>query len=101
MAEAKPVEDQKSIVRDELEREAAEAKDVAQKQTGGAAGAGGGAAVSGTTDPNAVAPGADQLAFWLLAGSMALLAVVAGYLVWRAYINRKRAAAFEAQAEAV
>ncbi len=97
MAEAKPVEDQKPIVRDELEREAAEAKDVATKQTGGAAGAGGTAGAGTVVD----AGQADQLAGWVLAGGLGLLVLVAGYLVWRAYINRKRAAAFEAQAEAI
>lgn len=42
---------------------------------------------------------ADQLANWLLAGTVVAAAVIVAVLIWRAHVNRQRAAAYTAVAQ--
>lgn len=89
-------------VKDKLEIEGQKADKLAKKQGTGAAGSGAGAGAGTVTDP-AQAPlpdaaQADQVAGWLIGGAIAILAVLAVYLVWRAYVNRQRATAYKAEA---
>lgn len=73
-----------------LEREAKAAKSKATKQVGGAATGGGGAVVA----PEA----ADQMAGWALGGVIVVVAVIAGFFIVRAIINKNRAEAYAREA---
>lgn len=79
------------VTKGRLESEAKAAKDKAGKQTGGGAATGGGGGVVAVDQ-------ADQFASWALLGFVAVVVVVAGVLIWRAHINRTRAAAYAAEA---
>lgn len=81
----------KTVAR-KLDVEAEAARKTATKQvgTGGAVGGGGALAT-----PEA----ADQIAGAALAGFVVIVAIVAGVLIWRAHINKQRAAAYEAEAK--
>lgn len=82
-----------AVTKSTLEREAHAAEKKADKQvaSGGVAG-GGGLAGAPLTD------NADQIASWVLGGCLFAIVLVGGFLVWRAHINRERAAAYAAEA---
>ena len=74
-----------------VEREAAAARSTSAKQAGGTGAVGVGSALAG---PEAT----DQLAAGSLLVVIAIVAVIAGVLIWRANVNRVRAEAYEAEA---
>ncbi|WP_024589120.1 hypothetical protein [Aliihoeflea sp. 2WW] len=80
------------VVKGKLEDEAADAK---HKQTQQTTGAGGTGAASGTGATFYPATG-DALAGWLLTGAIAAGVLLTAYLVFRAIINKRRAAASRA-----
>lgn len=82
-----------AVVKKSLDREAATAKETAKKQTGSAVATGGSGAVATQAPDNA-----DQMAATSLTIFIVLAALVAGFLIWRAYVNRQRAAAYAQEA---
>lgn len=85
----------------QLNAEAEAAKKKAGQQTAGAGGAaaGSGAAAVAPSDATLDAViGNDQVAAWILAGVVFAGVAMAIWLVWRAHVNRTRAAAFVAEA---
>lgn len=89
---------EKPAVQQKLEEEAKAADRKAKAQGTGAAGSGAGAGGGTQVAPEQVAPVADQLAGWMLTGAIVALLLVGAFLAWRAYINRKRAKAYEKEA---
>ena len=87
-------------VRTELAREKVAADNKANNQTAGA-GTSGTATTAGGGDVIINPDHADQIAGWLLGGLLAAGALVTAYLIIRAIINKRRAAAYAAEAEAV
>lgn len=76
--------------------EAGAAQKTANRDTTVASGAGAGGTVAGTqVDPAQ----ADQVASWLLGGLLLAGVIVAAVLLWRAHVNRQRAAAYTAVAQ--
>lgn len=86
MAQAPP-----TVTKGRLETESDAAAKKAGKQAGGGAAAGGGGGYVAVEQ-------ADQFASWALLGFVAIIAIVAGVLIWRASINKTRAAAYAAEA---
>lgn len=84
-------------VQQQLEDEAAEAKKKAGRQEGGAVAGGGGAAGGGAISTTDAA--GDPTAGWVLLAFVLAAAGAAAYLIWRARVNRARAAAYVAEAE--
>lgn len=80
-----------TVTKGRLETESDAAAKKAGKQAGGGAAAGGGGGYVAVEQ-------ADQFASWALLGFVALIAIVAGVLIWRASINKTRAAAYAAEA---
>ena len=80
-----------TVTKGRLETESEDAAKKAGKQAGGGAAAGGGGGVVAVDQ-------ADQFASWALLGFVAIIAIVAGVLIWRAQINKTRAAAYAAEA---
>lgn len=80
-----------TVTKGRLETESDAAAKKAGKQAGGGAAAGGGGGVVAVDQ-------ADQFASWALLGFVAVIAIVAGVLIWRAQINKTRAAAYAAEA---
>lgn len=80
-----------TVTKGRLETESEDAAKKAGKQAGGGAAAGGGGGVVAVDQ-------ADQFASWALLGFVALIVIVAGVLIWRASINKTRAAAYAAEA---
>lgn len=80
-----------TVTKGRLETESEDAAKKAGKQAGGGAAAGGGGGVVAVDQ-------ADQFASWALLGFVAIIAIVAGVLIWRASINKTRAAAYAAEA---
>lgn len=91
------VNDNSAAVQEKLEDEGKKASNTANKQTGTAGGAGAASGGGVTLDPAS----ADQLAGWLLTGAIGVGVLLAAFLVWRAVINKKRAAAYAAAAAEV
>ncbi len=87
-------------VRTELAREKVAADNKANNQTAGA-GTSGTATTAGGGDVIINPDHADQIAGWVLGGLLAAGALVTAYLIIRAIINKRRAAAYAAEAEAV
>lgn len=83
-----------SVTKGRLESEAEAAKNKAGKQTSGGVATGGGGGVVAVDQ-------ADQMASWALLAIVAGFVVVAGILIWRAHINKTRAAAYAAEAASV
>lgn len=82
------------VVKDQLADEQTAAEATARKQVGTAGGTGaGGVAVS----PEA----AEQLAGWVLGGFVVIVAAVVAFLVWRAVVNKRRAAAYAEEGAAL
>jgi lysozyme family protein len=79
------------VVKKTLERESESARSTAGKQTTGGGAAGGGGAVAA---PEA----ADQMAAGSLVVFIVLVAIVAGFLLWRAKVNKARANAYAEEA---
>jgi lysozyme family protein len=82
--------DNRAVVKRQLDNEADEARSLARKQTGGATGAAGGGAI-------AVDQGA-QLGDWILAGFAVLAFAALAFLIIRAVINAQRAAVYRKEA---
>jgi len=80
-----------TVTKGRLETESEDAAKKAGKQAGGGAAAGGGGGYVAVEQ-------ADQFASWALLGFVALIVIVAGVLIWRAQINKTRAAAYAAEA---
>lgn len=80
-----------TVTKGRLETESDAAAKKAGKQAGGGAAAGGGGGYVAVEQ-------ADQFASWALLGFVAIIAIVAGVLIWRASINKTRAAAYAAEA---
>lgn len=80
-----------TVTKGRLETESENASKKAGKQAGGGAAAGGGGGYVAVDQ-------ADQFASWALLGFVAVIVVVAGVLIWRASINKTRAAAYAAEA---
>lgn len=80
-----------TVTKNRLGTEAEDAAKKAGKQAGGGAAAGGGGGYVAVEQ-------ADQFASWALLGFVALIVIVAGVLIWRASINKTRAAAYAAEA---
>lgn len=80
-----------TVTKGRLETESDAAAKKAGKQAGGGAAAGGGGGVVAVDQ-------ADQFASWALLGFVAVIVIVAGVLIWRASINKTRAAAYAAEA---
>lgn len=89
------VNDNTAAVQEKLEDEGSKAKKTSNGQAAGGAASGG-----GTVAPVG-AENLDQVAGWLLGGFVAAAIAVAAFLAWRAYVNRKRAAAYAAVAAEV
>lgn len=86
---------------DDLAAEADKAKKKAGQQTtgaGGAAAGSGGAAVAPSDATVDQFIGNDQVAAWILAGVVVAGVAIAAWLLWRAHVNRQRAAAYRAEA---
>jgi len=82
--------DNRAVVKQQLDDEAGKAGSLARKQTGAAAGAGGGGAIS-------IDHGA-QLGDWILTGIAVLAVAALAFLIVRAAINTHRASAYEREA---
>lgn len=87
-------------VQAELAKEKIAADSKASKQTAGA-GTSGTATTAGGGDVLINTDHADQIAGWMLGGLLAAGALVTAYLIVRAIINKRRAAAYAAEAETV
>lgn len=88
------------VVKQQLEDEAAvQTKKMANK---GKAGAGTGAATGAGGGDVAINPEhAEQIAGWALTSILVAGALLAGWFLWRAYLNKQQADAYEKEAEAV
>ena len=85
-------------VREKLQDEATAAKMKSNQQAAGGAAAGGtGTAAPATTDQVPVET-LDPIFTWIGAAAIAALLVFAAWLFWRAYVNRQRGSAYQAEA---